>query len=414
MPKTKELKTYNHFGATHTGNVREINEDAFAFFESINGCFFVLCDGMGGVKGGKKAAEITIAEIEKTINASWEKDIPKLLTSVFENANTAVYKNFAARKFKPGTTLVVVLIRNNKVWYAHAGDSRVYYQPGRKLFQITKDHSYVEELIDQKEITREEALDHPRRNEITKAIGIHPYIQPDICKEPLNPNDDDYILLCSDGLTNELSDKEILSILKNNKTEKAKTEQLIDLTLKKGAHDNVTVQLIRFYNTGNAGKEPVIPKPPRTRKKKRIRISGISLLLIITALFFWFYREPIFKTSENIENTENRYSSIFIDKLPEKPVMLQKTIYSKAQLEEWLSLFGLNDSDVHITDSLFGKNERKNIAFPVKNIYFHRPGKELFSYPGINNNNIIDILKVNKKSELFFKPGEIIVVPADN
>jgi hypothetical protein len=211
-----------------------------------------------------------------------------------------------------------------------------------------------------------------------------------------------------------LSDKEILDILKNNKTEKAKVEQLIDLTLKKGAHDNVTVQLIRFYNTGNTGKEPVIPKPPRPRKKKRIRISGISLLLIITALFFWIYREPIFKPSKDTKNTENRFSSIFIGKLPEKPVMLQKTIYSKAQLEEWLSLFGLNDSDVHVTDSLFGKNERKNIAIPVKNIYFHRPGKELFSYPGINNNNIIDILKVNKKSELFFKPGEIIVVPADN
>jgi serine/threonine protein phosphatase PrpC len=413
MYKTKELKNFIYFGESHKGLVRDVNEDAFAFFESINGSFFILCDGMGGIKGGKKAAQITISEIGKTINESWERDIPKLLRTIFENANAAVIKYFSTRKYRPGTTLLVVLIRNNKVWYAHVGDSRIYYQTGRKLFQITKDHSYVQELIDKKEITGEEAQNHPRRNEITNAIGIHPYIEPDICKEPLNPNDDDYILLCSDGLTNELSDKDILEILKNNKNDKAKADQLISLTLEKGAYDNVTVQLIRFYNTGNISSSEFKRKPDKKRRKKLIRISVGILLLIVISLSIRITRERIIHNKIERTAPERRYSSLFMNKSTNKVLFLEKRVANDDQLNAILKRFELSRSQIEEKSEKSDQPGTKNVFIPVKNIYFHRPGKQVYSYPGIGKHNMIDILRVNEKSELYFKPGEIIIVPLE-
>jgi serine/threonine protein phosphatase PrpC len=411
MAKTKELKNYTYFGKTHVGLVRKVNEDAFAFFESINGSLFVLCDGMGGIKGGKKAAELTIAEIEKTINDHWEINIPKLLFSLFEKANNAVFKHFISRKYKPGTTLALVLIRNNKVWYAHVGDSRIYYQTGRKLFQITRDHSYVQDLIDLNEIRAEEAANHPQKNEITKAIGINPVIHPEICNDPVNPGDNDFILLCSDGLSNELSDKNILEILQNNKTEKTKVDQLIDQTLKKGAPDNVTVQLIRFFNTGKR----VLEKTPvkNSKKRKTIRISGILLLLMISITIIWIYRDRFISQEKNFKIEERRYSNELMYNLPKNPLMLELVVNDKKELQDVLSRFHYDLSDVEIVETDSRKNIPKKIKIPVKNIYFHRPGRPLYTYPGIRPDNLIDVFRVNQKSRLYFLPGERIIVPLD-
>jgi serine/threonine protein phosphatase PrpC len=334
--------------------------------------------------------------------------------TLFENANTAVIKYFSTRKYRPGTTLLVVLIRNNKVWYAHAGDSRIYYQTGRKLFQITKDHSYVEELIDKKEITREEAQDHPRKNEITNAVGIHPNIEPEICKEPLNPNDDDYILMCSDGLTNELTDKEILEILKNNKNDKAKADQLIALTLEKGASDNVTVQLIRFYNTGNLSHPKNIKATDNKRRNKRIKITAGIIILLIIGSSMVYNPKRLFKNVAEQPVSERRSSSLFMEKSPKKLRFLEIFVTDNDQINQILIQFELSRNQIGEETEKTNPTGIKNILIPVKNIYFHRLGKQVYSYPGIWKYNMIDILRVNEKSELYFKPGEIIVVPLEN
>jgi protein phosphatase len=413
MYDTKELKNFTYFGESHKGKVRTVNEDAFAYFESINGCFFVLCDGMGGIKGGKKAAEITIAEIEKTVNEYWEKDTAKLLFQVFQNANNAVYKHFSARKIKPGTTLLIVLIRNNKIYYAHAGDSRIYYQTGRKLFQITRDHSYVAELLEKKLISKNEAQNHPRKNEITNAVGTHQFIEPDICKQPVNPADDDFILLCSDGLTNELSDKEILEILRNNKNEETKVKQLIAKTLEKGAQDNVTVQLIRFYNTGREKNTKFKENFKVRRKKRKISLFIIISLLLFSAMLIQIYKDSLFKTSEEQMKPETRYSTLFIYESAEEKVFLEKYVSDDNQIQNILMQFQLSKNQIGEKTEKKNQSGTKSVHIPVENIYFHRLGKEILSYPEINNNNVIDILRINEKSELYFKPGEVIVIPME-
>jgi len=207
MSNTKELHNYTYFGISDKGNFREYNEDRFAHVESINGSLFILCDGMGGVKGGDIAAEITIKSIEYYVAENWEDDAFALIRNAINVANTDVYNYFQNENslLKAGTTLVLVLIRNNKLYYAHVGDSRIYYMAGKKLFPITSDHSYVMSLVKKNIITEEEAREHPRRNEILKAIGIRENVEPTICSKAILPADNDTIILCSDGLTNELN-----------------------------------------------------------------------------------------------------------------------------------------------------------------------------------------------------------------
>ncbi len=411
MTKTQELKNFSYFGSSHIGNVREENEDSYAHFETVNGTVFILCDGMGGIKGGKEAAEITIKQIEKYITEDWEDNPQKLLQNSIEFANKKVC-NFFRKKgtpLKPGTTIVIVLIRDNKVYYAHVGDSRIYYQTGKKIFKLTKDHSYVMNLVDQKIITEEEAGEHVRRNEITKAIGIRETAEPTICNEAISPTDDDFILLCSDGLTNELSNKEILEVLLNNKKTDEKVDVLINDAIENGGNDNITVQLIRFYNTGKEANPDFIKK----HTKARSRIKPIYLFIFILILAGITTIIIRIGTKQNFIEKQNNISksTLLLYKAKNKDSLIPIFLKAYVKPEEISEKYHLKPKDIGDSLGLIKSEKFIKYYIPVKVVYDYRAGKNIYSYPTIHKKNLIDIIIVNGKKELYFKPGEKIIIP---
>ncbi len=237
------------FTRTDIGKTRSMNQDSFSVSENENGLnLYILADGMGGYKGGEIASKVAITAINKFITEQFD-DIPKnrdsilnLIEKSIEFANSAIYEESEEDEELQdmGTTLEVVLIYNNKIHIGHIGDSRIYRIRKGKMKKITTDHSYVEKLIQDGEITREEAFSHPKKNLLIKALGTDENVEPDLIYTSLDKND--IILMCSDGLTNMVRENRVLEIINNS--EEDCTETLINEANEAGGLDNITVIVI--------------------------------------------------------------------------------------------------------------------------------------------------------------------------
>jgi len=213
----------------------------------------LVCDGIGGANAGnlasKLAAEVFIDHIQKSIDEhddiSSQRDISAMMTYAVLVANTAVFnKSVEDEEFSGmGTTLTAAVSAKCGEVVANVGDSRLYYITKSEITQITKDHSIVEDMIDNGEITRNEARRHPNRNLITRALGNRIYEPPDIFL--LNLSSGEYLLLCSDGLSDVVLDSEILFELQHSKSVRKSCKNLMDMALKRGAPDNVTVAILK-------------------------------------------------------------------------------------------------------------------------------------------------------------------------
>ena len=235
------------FGKTDIGLVRETNQDAFSFGSFDDGnCWAVVCDGMGGVSGGQVASEICVEKVSEAIKRSYRKGITvssakNLLTTAINAANSAVFKeaqeNIELKGM--GTTVVAVLVLGSIAVVAHVGDSRAYLI-NDEINQITKDHSFVQLLIDTGKITEEEAKVHPDRNVITRAVGIEHVVDVEI--DIVDINDNDKLLICTDGLNGYVPDADILKIIR--KYGDSSTEKLVETANNAGGRDNVTVVIL--------------------------------------------------------------------------------------------------------------------------------------------------------------------------
>ena len=235
------------FGKTDIGLVRETNQDAFSFGSFDDGnCWAVVCDGMGGVSGGQVASEICVEKVSEAIKRSYRKGITvssakNLLTTAINAANSAVFKeaqeNIELKGM--GTTVVAVLVLDSIAVVAHVGDSRAYLI-NDEINQITKDHSFVQLLIDTGKITEEEAKVHPDRNVITRAVGIEHVVDVEI--DIVDINDNDKLLICTDGLNGYVPDADILKIIKEYGD--SSTEKLVETANNAGGRDNVTVVIL--------------------------------------------------------------------------------------------------------------------------------------------------------------------------
>ena len=202
------------------GKAREMNQDSY-FVSDIEDeiKLFILADGMGGYKGGEVASSLAIESTRKYITNNFKdikkekSEILKLINSAIEYANMVVYEKSQenADLRDMGTTLDVCLIYNSNIFIGHVGDSRVYRIRKDIIRKITNDHSYVEKLVREGTISREQAYNHPKKNMLMKALGCHSLVEPDIMYKGFLK--DDIVLMCSDGLTNMLKDEEIYSIL---------------------------------------------------------------------------------------------------------------------------------------------------------------------------------------------------------
>lgn len=232
------------------GKARDMNQDSFYIsdLEKDEIKLYILADGMGGYKGGEIASSLAVANSRNFIFNNFNKtkkdreSLSKLVKDAIEYANMIVYEKSQEDEelHDMGTTLDVCLIYNNKVFIGHVGDSRVYRIRKNIMRKLTTDHSYVEKLVKEGTITKEEAYNHPKKNMLMKALGCNALIEPDIlCKGFLK---DDILLMCSDGLTNMLRESEIYSPLLNNPNNPE--EALIENANNLGGYDNITTIIV--------------------------------------------------------------------------------------------------------------------------------------------------------------------------
>lgn len=234
------------FAKTDVGKAREMNQDYYSIPSSESDLqLYILADGMGGYNGGEIASRLAAETTKNYIQNNFKKiehdkeAILKLVKDAMEYANMVVYEESKKDENLQGmgTTLDVCFIYNSKIYIGHLGDSRIYLIKKDIARKITKDHSYVQQLVEDKKITREEAEHHPKKNMLLKALGCTSYVEPDI--RARNLEKDDILLMCSDGLTNMVEESKIYEVVRENK-EKA-PEILVNLANNAGGYDNITV-----------------------------------------------------------------------------------------------------------------------------------------------------------------------------
>lgn len=236
---------------TDQGRVRTVNEDYLGILCSIKiGDVFVVCDGMGGHVGGEKASKLAVECILNVLSNASTENIEKSLIDAITFANNSLIKfseNHPEYKGM-GSTVVLALISDDILYLAHMGDSRAYVFSDEKLFRMTKDDSYVQLLIDKKEITEEEAENHPFKNRISKALGVNQSMVPTIYQEKIKLKKGDKILLCSDGLTSLVSDFQIEKNISNSDLLNS-IINLHNLAMNNGGYDNITIILIEVLES---------------------------------------------------------------------------------------------------------------------------------------------------------------------
>ncbi len=245
---------------TDIGRKREINEDyVYASGEPI-GCLenlFIVADGMGGHNAGDYASEHTVKKIVEVISTYKEEgpfEIEQLLQAAIDEANAYIYMCSKQDEALSGmgTTLVVATCSNNTLTVANVGDSRLYLV-NDDMTQITQDHSLVEEMVSLGGIDREAARRHPDKNIITRAVGVAASVNADFYEVDLMPGDK--ILLCTDGLTNMLNDKEIHKIIDEYTDIEQAARQLIKAANEQGGRDNIAIILAEPQDTVNSRHE---------------------------------------------------------------------------------------------------------------------------------------------------------------
>jgi PPM family protein phosphatase len=227
-------------GLTDKGMVRSANQDAYHI--DPDGRFFIVADGMGGHAGGEEASRIAIETAHTYLERHWdsEPDTKNLLAQALIGANDAIVADQEqhAQRADMGTTLVMILFRDDMVWSAHVGDSRLYRLRGDKLDAITEDDTWVARAMKLGQLNAEEARVHPLRHVLSHCLGRRDLRQINIQTQDIVPGD--RILLCSDGLTEEVPHDEIGSHLRAE-TEELAAQALIDAAKQHGGSDNITV-----------------------------------------------------------------------------------------------------------------------------------------------------------------------------
>lgn len=240
-------------GKTDVGQVRQENQDDYRAGELPgNAVWALVCDGMGGAKGGREASRMACDVIEECFREHYNKCLPgeeeAFLKKSLVSANRAVFQKAMKDESLAGmgTTAVCALVRAGKVYLCHAGDSRAYLYRGGQLIQMTHDHSYVQELVDCGTITQEEAEQHPQKNIITRAIGVDYRLEPEFTVADLAKGD--LLLLCSDGLTNAVHKQQLEELLHTGPFYEL-PDHLIRAANENGGSDNITALLLSVEPT---------------------------------------------------------------------------------------------------------------------------------------------------------------------
>jgi PPM family protein phosphatase len=243
---------------TDIGKVRKIDEDSILAAdlsfginsESEKFLLLAVADGMGGAAKGEEASKIALNALTKTIipELFGTLSFTELLENGIKNANQEIldYTTKNPGSSGMGTTTVCAIVKGNDIHLANVGDSRAYVISTDEIRRVTKDHSYVQALIDEGQITEEEAREHPQKNVITKAVGILESVEPDTMKLTLDT--DESLLLCCDGVIAHLTDEDIHKIICNTNDPQNACQQIVDLANKRGGSDNISLIILSSKN----------------------------------------------------------------------------------------------------------------------------------------------------------------------
>lgn len=245
---------YQFAGLTDPGLLRSSNQDDY--YIDPKGRFFIVADGMGGHAGGQEASRLATATIQTFLNDHWQDAQPTadLLRQALVQANNAILNDQFRHPERSdmGTTVVVLTFRpqDQQPWCAHVGDSRLYRLRGHHLEQMTEDHTWIARAIRAGELTPAQSRSHPWRHVLSQCLGREDLTQMDI--QPIEVQTGDRLLMCSDGLTEELSDHLIASRLKAIRPCEAAAAALVDFAKQRGGRDNITVIIVN---------SPLVPAP---------------------------------------------------------------------------------------------------------------------------------------------------------
>lgn len=243
-----------YYANTDIGLHREINQDSYLTITNKNGDFLTLvCDGIGGGNAGDVASGETVKFFEKSFKkapkfASLEESKDYLIKAINEVNKLVFDLANKHREFEGmGTTLTGILVSSFGILCINVGDSRVYGFADNKIFRLTKDHTLVNQMIDNGQITYEESLTHPQRHYLVRAIGVWKDVEADIHEVKKL----DYYMICSDGLCGYVDDEKILEIMNSKAYRNAelKCKALIDTALLAGGYDNITVAVVNYENS---------------------------------------------------------------------------------------------------------------------------------------------------------------------
>lgn len=237
------------FSISDIGKNREMNQDYVYTSENAVGNLpnlFIVADGMGGHKAGEFASKFTVETIVESVRTNEQKEPVRIVEEAIQTANRELIQK--ARQDETmagmGTTVVVVTVIGDKAFVANVGDSRMYVI-GKEISQITRDHSLVEEMVRMGELAKDAAKDHPDKNIITRAVGAAQDVDVDFFEVELYPQD--YILMCSDGLTNMVEDEDIRRIVQSQRDVAERVEKLVETANDHGGQDNITVVVIEPF-----------------------------------------------------------------------------------------------------------------------------------------------------------------------
>jgi serine/threonine protein phosphatase PrpC len=334
---------------TDVGLVRQANEDAAGSKEFIWGNVFVLCDGMGGHRGGATAAAIAVKGVLELIQSDPRENIGEAIERSILFANEQIYASAAADPGLKGmgTTCNVVAIKGTEIWAGHVGDSRVYIWTDGELYRITRDHSFVQGLVDQGVIDEEQAEEHPRKNELLRALGVRAEVEVEICANAILPKAGDLIISCSDGLHGMTGEKGLIEELKKGGNIDELAQRLINAAKREGGADNITVQLLEIVESPHKSSrfDPIkvrtdlkktrqldgnyppqsVPQPSSlARYKYPLLIGAIAILILV----FWTMRQP-----GEVQNKEKKGDSASTTIQPEPKSTIDTTAKDTSEVK---------------------------------------------------------------------------------
>jgi serine/threonine protein phosphatase PrpC len=413
MVRTTVLKNFDYAMHTDRGRVRDRNEDYISYSDTINGHVFVVCDGMGGHNAGDVASELAAESAIVFLNEKYFSNPFDAVENAIVYANRTVYNQALGNDYwhGMGTTVLLLLIRDDRIYYGHAGDSRLYLQRNHVLDQMTEDHSFVQQLLKNGLISRKEALVHPRRHEITKAIGLNLILEPDVSPRTIIPQNDDFIMLCTDGLTNLVSDTDISKILDNPYNLNEKAAKLVSRANKSGGTDNISVILIRFHNLNeqeetqdNKSNSTLMARVRKLLKNRKFSFLLALLFILGTSLLFLRDKEKTIEFTgmeHNVIQTIKKYEVIIPYKQKDGESLLMVSQRFNIDIE---TIYRLNPNyDVSL--------QHLHLKIPVKALYVIRQTDDIEMIADIYDLKVSDIMKANSLYTLSLKVGSELIIP---